>query len=63
MAGMKFTIRDVLWLTVVVGMGVGWFCHAMNLWVGNQIRDAQIRMLHEEMDQMNKYIAKLESKK
>jgi len=22
----RFTIRDVLWLTVVVGMGVGWYC-------------------------------------
>jgi hypothetical protein len=22
---MRFTIRDVLWLTVVVAMGVGWF--------------------------------------
>jgi hypothetical protein len=21
----RFTIRDVLWLTVVVGMGVGWW--------------------------------------
>ena len=23
----RFTIRDVLWLMVVVGMGVGWFVH------------------------------------
>ena len=22
---LRFTIRDVLWLTVVVGMGVGWY--------------------------------------
>ena len=22
---LRFTIRDVLWLTVVVGLGVGWF--------------------------------------
>jgi hypothetical protein len=22
---MRFTIRDVLWLTVVVGLGVGWW--------------------------------------
>ena len=21
----RFTIRDVLWLTVVIGMGLGWF--------------------------------------
>jgi hypothetical protein len=24
MGGMKFSIRDVLWLTVVVALGVGW---------------------------------------
>ena len=24
---MKFTIRDLLWLTVVVGMGLGWWLH------------------------------------
>jgi len=23
----RFTIRDVLWLTVVVGMGLGWASH------------------------------------
>src|SRR5262245_28529886 len=23
----RFTIRDVLWLTVVVAMGLGWTCH------------------------------------
>jgi hypothetical protein len=22
----RFTIRDVLWLTVVVALGVGWYC-------------------------------------
>ena len=25
MASMKFTIRDMLWLTVVVAMGIGWW--------------------------------------
>ena len=24
---LRFTIRDVLWLMVVVGMGAGWFVH------------------------------------
>jgi hypothetical protein len=27
----RFSIRDVLWLTVVVGLGVGWFLHAERL--------------------------------
>jgi hypothetical protein len=26
--GFRFSIRDVLWLTVVVGLGVGWWIHA-----------------------------------
>jgi hypothetical protein len=24
---MRFTIRDVLWLSLVLGMGVGWWVH------------------------------------
>jgi hypothetical protein len=24
---LRFTIRDLLWLTVVVGLGVGWWCN------------------------------------
>jgi hypothetical protein len=27
----RFTIRDVLWLTVVVAMGVGWWLHYARL--------------------------------
>jgi hypothetical protein len=27
-AMLRFTIRDVLWLTALVGMGVGWWIHA-----------------------------------
>jgi hypothetical protein len=39
----RFTIRDLLWLTVVVGLGVGWWIdrHALaesrNTWKGSAI--------------------------
>jgi hypothetical protein len=26
----RFTIRDVLWLMVVVGLAVGWFAHSVS---------------------------------
>ena len=28
---MRFTIRDLLWLTVVVALGVGWWMHRRDL--------------------------------
>jgi hypothetical protein len=36
----RFTIRDVLWLTVVVGMAVGWYCHISREreWANNALR-------------------------
>lgn len=53
----RFTIRDVLWLTVVVGLGVGWWgdqlglrAQRSTLWNSNynlrvllRIREEQIR--------------------
>ena len=36
----RFTIRDVLWLTVVVVMGVAWFYHSWGLWIGKAMADA-----------------------
>jgi len=40
----RFTIRDVLWLTVVVGLGVGWF-------VDSSAREAeQARIWREAME-------------
>lgn len=28
---MRFTVRDLLWLIVVVGMGFAWFSHARDM--------------------------------
>lgn len=30
---MRFTIRDLLWLIVVVAMAVGWYYHSTSLWI------------------------------
>jgi hypothetical protein len=36
----RFTIRDVLWLTVVVGLAVGWFVeHERTIRMGRQIEE------------------------
>jgi len=37
----RFTIRDVLWLTVVVGLGVGWF-------VSNGIKNREMARIWQE---------------
>jgi len=36
----RFTIRDVLWLMVVVGLGLGWLCHSAYLY--DEITKAKI---------------------
>jgi len=36
---LRFTIRDVLWLTVVVGLGVGWW--ADHRYFAEQLRRAK----------------------
>ena len=40
-----FTIRDVLWLTVVVVLGVGWFTETRHIRYRNDIQTIQIRVL------------------
>ena len=42
----RFTIRDVLWLTVVVGMGCGWGVESVRNRVGwreTRLREAKLR--------------------
>jgi hypothetical protein len=29
----RFTIRDVLWLTVLLALSVGWFYYSWSLWI------------------------------
>ena len=39
----RFTIRDVLWLTVVVAMAAGWFVHVRNTRETYSKRDRELR--------------------
>jgi preprotein translocase subunit YajC len=43
----RFTIRDVLWLTVVVAMGAGWFIHVR---AERQARERETRKLIDQLD-------------
>jgi hypothetical protein len=40
---LRFTIRDLLWLMVVVGLAVGWASHASN----SALLDRPVDMSHE----------------
>ena len=55
----RFTIRDVLWLTVVVGMGVGWWVDRIG--TNNMRSDIQKRNL-EEVNALMKENAELRMK-
>jgi hypothetical protein len=37
---LRFSVRDLLWLTLVVAMGLGWFAHQRQL----RIRERQLRI-------------------
>jgi len=44
----RFTIRDVLWLTVVVAMGFGWWPELKNRGPENmKLRDENVRLVQE----------------
>ena len=43
----RFTIRDVLWLMLVVGMGAGWFLHVR---AERRLREAEIQELTDEFE-------------
>ena len=40
---MRFTIRDLIWLTVVVAMAAGWFVHVRNTRENYSRRDRELR--------------------
>jgi hypothetical protein len=53
----RFTIRDVLWLTVVVGLGVGWFYHAWGLWIGKARAEDEMRALNQALAECRQRLA------
>jgi|tagenome__1003787_1003787.scaffolds.fasta_scaffold17607264_1 hypothetical protein len=42
----RFTIRDVLWLTVVVAVGLGWCMHSERLYM--TVRRLEVSVEHEK---------------
>jgi hypothetical protein len=46
---MRFTIRDLLWLTVVVGFMLGWLLHARRLHESNQVLSDRNAALQESL--------------
>jgi hypothetical protein len=45
----RFSIRDLLWLTLVVAMGAGWFSHARQL-------DHRVARVQAEADQLQERV-------
>jgi hypothetical protein len=52
----RFTIRDVLWLMVVVGLSVGWYSHHLS-W--QRYYDDVMRLVIREADDSNRQIIAL----
>src|SRR5437868_5118870 len=47
---LRFTIRDVLWLTVVVAMGCGWWLH---VWSVKTSHDNQLEQINRRILQLS----------
>jgi len=45
----RFTIRDVLWLTVVVAMSVGWWIEHRRLTYDNELLREEVRLWRYHM--------------
>lgn len=53
---LRFTIRDLLWLTLVVAMGIGWFYHSTSLWIGKAMAEDEMRRLNEVLAEYRQQI-------
>jgi hypothetical protein len=49
MPRLSFTLRDVFWLTLVVGMGVGWWVQARNRRLKDSNSAAEIQRLSSDL--------------
>ena len=49
---MRFTIRDLLWLTVVVALGLGWWVHQRRL--RGELEQSQSRLSEQTMRTISK---------
>jgi hypothetical protein len=46
----RFTIRDLLWLMVVVGLGVGWYADRQRAGVQFAVLDEQMAVLQAKLN-------------
>ena len=53
----RFTIRDVLWLMVVVGLGCGWILSAQS----SALQEARLRASEREIEQLKTRIEEVAS--
>jgi hypothetical protein len=51
----RFTIRDVLWLMVVVGLAIGW-------WVDHRATDSRLRQSHRDNLELQYRLRELSAK-
>ena len=59
----RFTIRDLLWLTLVAAVGCGWFLHVRSIRIAEENRAEELRQLAKSaVDEMNESIAKARRK-
>jgi hypothetical protein len=48
---LQFTVRDLLWLTLVVGMGIGWWLDQRHL-ISKAAEDRRLQLQAAEQDRM-----------
>lgn len=59
---LRFAIRDVLWLTVVAAMGVGWWLHVRSIRIeqmkfAEEMRLQALGTVHEAFDALSESFA------
>jgi hypothetical protein len=52
----RFTIRDVLWLTVVVALGVGWMIHYQRMALAVKAADAKTAEVESFCESMGEHV-------
>jgi hypothetical protein len=53
----RFTIRDVLWLTVVVALAGGWYVHYLRMAEQRDSLRAAVRSIPAELEKVNINVA------
>jgi hypothetical protein len=46
---MRFTLRDLIWLSIVLFMGCGWFYSATSLSIAHAECEQELRLCNQEL--------------